>query len=92
MPRPTPLLGYRTPYVKGGEVVLPVLTGCGTDAELTATPAMWRRLFAAIESKLRDDVQSTAPVIRVGRVPRPLTPAQEAAVRGVVRKPNGSLL
>ncbi len=41
MPRPTPLLGFKAPFVKGGEIVVPVLVGSGDWAELVATPRTW---------------------------------------------------
>ncbi|QYM80272.1 hypothetical protein K0B96_06565 [Horticoccus luteus] len=70
-PRPTPLLGFETPYVKAGDVVLPVLAGVGKDAELCATPAMWRRIFDVLEPLVREargDAGSAVPA-SVGRAP-----------------------
>ena len=58
-PRPTPLLGFETPYVKAGDVVLPVLAGAGRNAELCATPAMWRRIVDAL-APLMDEPRSAA--------------------------------
>jgi hypothetical protein len=76
-PRSTPLLGFKPPFVKEGEVVLPVLTGSGEWAELTASPAMWQRIGLAL----------AAPGIP--RV-RPAKPA--AAARPPLTKPGGALL
>lgn len=50
-PRSTPLLGFKPPFVKGGEVALPVLTGSGEWAELTASPAVWREISGALRDR-----------------------------------------
>lgn len=79
-PRPTPLLGFKTPYVKAGEVVLPVCCGCGVEAELTASPAMWGRIIAAVEPRL------------LARSPHAAAQASAASTRPPILKSGDRLL
>jgi hypothetical protein len=44
----TRLFGFKPPFVKDGEVVVPVLSGAGEWSELIATPATWQRMALAL--------------------------------------------
>ncbi|MBI5693650.1 MAG: hypothetical protein HZC55_26535 [Verrucomicrobia bacterium] len=48
-PRSTPLLAFKPPFVKGGEIALPILTGAGEWAEITAVPSLWSDIREALE-------------------------------------------
>jgi hypothetical protein len=58
--RSTPLLGFKPPFVKDGEVVLPVLTGTGEWHELIATPATWQRAGNALAHVINTPVPAAA--------------------------------
>lgn len=92
MSRSTPILGFKPPYLRDAEIVLPVLTGCGVDGELTATPAVWRRIFDALEPHLpvRTRVVVVDTLAEARRQQR--TPRLARIVRLPIQKPSGGLL
>lgn len=53
-PRPTPLLGFREPSVKNGELTLPVLTRNGEWAALVGTVGTFRSIASALDIALTE--------------------------------------
>jgi hypothetical protein len=79
-PRSTPLLGFKPPYVKAGEVVLPVLTGTGDWHELIATPATWQRIGLSM-GLLMDPVRA-----KPSPTPSPATSKREPVLKPGTRR------
>lgn len=76
---------------------MPVLTGTGEWAELTATPATWQRLGLALAEHWTPKAALKPVVNVVNAAPRcPITESQakacEASVRAVITKPGGKIL
>lgn len=72
-PVSTPLLGFKPPFVNDGVIVLPVLTGTGDCAHLTATPSTWQRIADALAplhaAQLRKSPRAPTGKLRLDRAP-----------------------
>jgi hypothetical protein len=70
-PRSTQLLGFKPPFVKDGEVAVPVLTGTGEWTEITATPVTWARMtrdIALAQEPIKPgaDAKARGPITKPG--------------------------
>lgn len=89
-PRSTPLLGFKPPFVKGGEVALPVLTGTGEWAELSGSPSLWAQVRAAFCESGRPAARSEIDV--AAEPARPRGTARRLSPATPVLKPGGKIL
>lgn len=94
-PRVTPLFGFKQPIVKGGEIVLPVLTGSGEWAELSATPVTWKRIWRALrgatDSKSETPEPRPEPSRKIGFIVAPVPSHANPTLRQPILRPNGQI-
>lgn len=94
--RTTSLLSIKPAFVKGAEVVVPVMVHLGEWVEIAATPALWERIATGVAAApARDAALRSARLARLGIHGLPKSPASAPVGlrRGEpITKPGGAIL